>query len=350
MSVTTTMKFGRTMRAVGFLKPLAITEPDSLLDIELPIPQPGPQDLLVAVQAIAVNPKDVKVRATYLPSPGACKVMGWDVAGCVAAAGAAVTLFKPGDEVFYAGAIDRQGGNAQFHVVDERIVALKPPALDMAAAAALPLTSITAYEALFHRLEVCRPVPGAAPAIVIIGGAGGVGSIAIQLLRAKTDLTIIASASREVSARHALAMGSHHIVDHSRPMAPQIEALGLGLPGFVFCLAKTDAHLPDIARFIAPQGRLVLVDDPETLDVRLLKAKSASIHWEAMFARSLYGTPDMIEQHRLLNDVAALVQGGTLVSTITENFGAINAANLKRAHALVESGLGFGKVVLAGWD
>jgi NADPH2:quinone reductase len=193
-------------------------------------------------------------------------------------------------------------------------------------------------------------VPGAAAAIVVIGGAGGVGSIAIQLLRAKTGLTIVASASREVSARRVLELGSHHVVDHSRPMAPQIEALALGQPAFVFSVAETCRHLPDIARFIAPQGRLALIDDPEALDIRPLKAKSVSIHWEAMFTRSLHETPDMIEQHRILREVAKLVESGRIVSTVTENFGPINAANLKRAHAAVEGGFGLGKIVLAGWD
>jgi NADPH2:quinone reductase len=258
-------------------------------------------------------------------------------------------MFKPGDEVFYAGAINRGGSNVEFHLVDERIVGAKPKSLDFAAAAALPLTSITAYEALFDRLKVQDPVPGVANAILIIGGAGGVGSIAIQIARALTDLTVIATASRPETQAWVKELGAHHVIDHSKPLAPQIEALGIGAPAFIFSTTNTADHIASIVDAIAPQGRFALIDDPKTLDVMPFKRKSASIHWELMFTRPLFNTADMIEQHRLLTKVAELVDAGKVRTTLTETAGTINAANLKKAHALVETGKMKGKVVLAGF-
>lgn len=337
------------MKAIGYQNPQSIDAANSLVDIDLPRPTPAGRDILVEVRAISVNPVDTKVRSSARPESGQWKVLGWDAAGVVVAAGPDATLFKPGDEVFYAGAINRSGTNAEFHLVDERIVGKKPAMLDFAAAAALPLTSITAYEMLFDRLRVTDPVRGAANAIVIIGGAGGVGSIAIQIARALTDLTVIATASRPETQDWVKSLGAHHVIDHRQPIAAQIEALGLGQPAFVFSTTNTDEHYAQIIELIAPQGRFGLIDDPKELSALPLKRKSISLHWELMFTRSLFGTADIDEQHDLLTRVSALVDEGQIKTTAAENFGKINAENLKRAHALLESGKAKGKIVLAGF-
>jgi NADPH2:quinone reductase len=337
------------MRAVGYENPQPISAETSLLDIELPTPGAKGRDILVEVKAVSVNPVDTKVRRSAAPEAGQYKVLGWDAAGIVKAVGSDVTMFKPGDEVFYAGAINRGGSNAEYQLVDERIVGLKPKSLDFAAAAALPLTSITAYEALFDRLKVQDPVAGGARAILIIGGAGGVGSIAIQLARTLTDLTVIATASRPETQAWVRELGAHYVVDHSKPLAAQVEALGLGAPSFIFSTTNTDDHIAGIAEAIAPQGRFVLIDDPKTLDVTAFKRKAASIHWEFMFTRPLFQTADMIEQHNLLTEIAGLVDAGKVRTTLTETLGPLNAANLKKAHSLIESGKTRGKIVLAGF-
>ncbi|MGR9175066.1 zinc-binding alcohol dehydrogenase family protein [Rhizobium leguminosarum] len=337
------------MRAVAYKTPQPISAETSLIDVELPMPEVRGHDLLVEIKAVSVNPVDVKVRAHSAPPADELKVLGWDAAGIVKAIGADVTLFKPGDEVFYSGVISRPGSNAEFHLVDERIVGTKPKSLDFAAAAALPLTSITAYEALFDRLKVQDAVSGAGHSLLIIGGAGGVGSIAIQIARALTDLTVIATASRPETQDWVKELGAHHVVDHSKPIAPQVAALGIGAPGFIFSTTNTDSHIGDIVEAIAPQGRFALIDDPKTLDIVPFKRKAVSVHWELMFTRPLYGTPDMIEQHKLLNRVSELVDGGKIRTTLSEIVGPINAANLKTAHAMVESGRMKGKAVLAGF-
>ncbi|MGO6680623.1 zinc-binding alcohol dehydrogenase family protein [Rhizobium leguminosarum] len=337
------------MRAVAYKTPQPISAETSLIDVELPMPEAGGHDLLVEIKAVSVNPVDVKVRVHSAPPANELKVLGWDAAGIVKAVGADVTLFKPGDEVFYSGVISRPGSNAEFHLVDERIVGAKPKSLDFAAAAALPLTSITAYEALFDRLKVQDAVSGAGRSILIIGGAGGVGSIAIQIARALTDLTVIATASRPETQDWVKELGAHHVVDHSRPIAPQVAALGIGAPGFIFSTTNTDSHIGDIVEAIAPQGRFALIDDPKTLDIVPFKRKAVSVHWELMFTRPLYGTPDMIEQHKLLNKISELVDAGKIRTTLSEIVGPINAANLKTAHAMVESGRMKGKIVLAGF-
>ncbi|MBY3103317.1 zinc-binding alcohol dehydrogenase family protein [Rhizobium laguerreae] len=337
------------MRAVAYKTPQPISAETSLIDVELPMPEAGGHDLLVEIKAVSVNPVDVKVRAHSAPPADELKVLGWDAAGIVKAVGADVTLFRPGDEVFYSGVISRPGSNAEFHLVDERIVGTKPRSLDFAAAAALPLTSITAYEALFDRLKVQDAVSGAGHSILVIGGAGGVGSIAIQIARVLTDLTVIATASRPETQDWVKELGAHHVVDHSRPIAPQVAALGIGAPGFIFSTTNTDSHIGDIVEAIAPQGRFVLIDDPKTLDIMPFKRKAVSVHWELMFTRPLYGTPDMIEQHKLLNRISELVDAGKIRTTLSEIVGPINAANLKTVHAMVESGRMKGKAVLAGF-
>lgn len=338
------------MHAVGYKTPLPITEPDSLIDIELPRPTPGARDLLVEIKAVSVNPVDTKVRRSVRPENEGWKVLGWDAAGTVVEVGSDVTLFKPGDEVFYAGALTRPGSNAEFHLVDERIVAARPKSLGWAESAALPLTAITAWETLFDRLNVSgHTVPGAARAILIVGGAGGVGSVTIQLARRLTDLTVIATASRPETQAWATELGAHHVVDHSKPLAPQMADLGIGAPAFVFSTTNTDQHLAEIVEMIAPQGRFALIDDPAALDVMPFKRKSVSIHWELMFTRPMFETPDIAEQGRLLGEVARLVDEGTIRTTLAEHFGTINAANLKRAHSLIESGKARGKITLEGF-
>jgi NADPH:quinone reductase len=338
------------MQAIGYQQPGSIDRDEALIDIELPTPTPEGRDLLVEVKAISVNPVDIKVRQSAEPKSSDWKVLGWDAAGIVSAIGPEVTLFNPGDSVFYAGSIVRPGTNAEYHLVDEQIVGIKPKTLDWATAAALPLTSITAWEMLFDRLNVSRSVPGAAAAILIIGGAGGVGSIAIQIARALTDLTVIATASRAETIAWVQEMGAHHVIDHSLPLAQQIADLGLGAPAFVFSTTHSDHHLAEIAELISPQGRFGLIDDPATLDISQFKRKSISIHWELMFTRSLFNTADIAQQRELLNEVARLVDEGILRTTMTQRYTPINAGNLKQAHTLIESNKARGKIVLEGFD
>ena len=338
------------MKAVGYQKSLPIDDAAALLDIELPKPVPTGRDLLVAVKAVSVNPVDTKVRLRAAPLEGEFKVLGYDAAGVVEAVGPEVKLFKPGDQVFYAGSIQRSGTNAEFHLVDERIVGRKPASLDFAPAAALPLTAITAWELLFDRLKV-QPGKSLDPrTLLIIGGAGGVGSILIQLARRLTGLTVVATASRPESRKWCLELGAHTVIDHSQKLPPQLAALALPPVALIASLTGTEQHFPALVEVLAPQGQIGLIDDPATLNPMLLKAKSASLHWEAMFARSTFQTDDMIAQHQLLNDVADLIDKGVLRTTLDQSFGTINAANLKRAHALIESGKAVGKIVLEGWQ
>ncbi len=334
------------MRAIGYRK--SSPELDHLEAFDIPRPSPQGRDLLVEVRAVSVNPVDYKVASGTAPEPGGIKVVGYDAAGVVAETGRETSLFKPGDEVFYAGSIGRQGADMEFHLVDERIVGRKPRSLDFAAAAALPLTSITAWEAMFDRLDVAKSVPGSARAILILGGAGGVGSIAIQLARQLTDLTIVATASRPETVQWAKEMGAHHIVDHKKPLTPQIAALGLGAPGFIFATSPISGVIADLAELIAPQGRIALING-EAADLFVFRQKSVAIHFELMFTRPLLQTADIEAQHRLLNEVSDLVNSGQVRSTKREHYGRINAANLMRAMAFLKSGRAIGKVVLAGF-
>lgn len=337
------------MKAIAYYASLPITDPQSLQDIDLPAPQPGPRDLLVEVKAISVNPVDTKVRLNMPPEGGNPKVLGWDVAGVVQAVGSDVSLFKPGDRVYYAGSIARAGGNSELHTVDERIVGRMPASLGFAEAAALPLTAITAWELLFERLQVQPGHVDAGQSLLIVGAAGGVGSILTQLASQLTGLTVIASASRPETQAWVRELGADHVLDHSQPLSAELKRLGLGPVTHVASLTQTDQHLAELVEALAPQGRLALIDDPKALDVGLLKRKSLSLHWEFMYTRSLYETPDMIEQHHLLNRVAELIDAGTLRTTVGEHFGRIDAANLQRAHALLESGKARGKIVLEGF-
>jgi zinc-binding alcohol dehydrogenase family protein len=337
------------MKAVGYYSPLPISDDRSLVDLELPNPKPLARDLLVAVKAISVNPVDVKVRAGIKPKEGEAKILGWDAAGIVEAVGPRVTLFKPGDEVFYAGALDRPGTNSELHVVDERIVGPKPGSLSFSQAAALPLTAITAWELLFDRLGVPYGVKTQKDTILIVNGAGGVGSILTQLARRLTGLSVIATASQPDTIAWSKEMGAYEVIDHHRPLEEALKEIGIPEVRYVAGLTATDQHLPAIVNALAPQGAHALIDDPDSLDIVPFKRKSLSVHWELMFTRSLFGTPDMDQQHRLLTEVAELLDAGLLRSTLKEDIGPINAANLRRAHAIVESGRSIGKVVLTGF-
>ncbi|WP_047275246.1 zinc-binding alcohol dehydrogenase family protein [Pseudomonas lundensis] len=337
------------MKAVGYYHSLPIQDPQALQDIELPEPVAGPRDLLVEVKAISVNPVDTKVRQNAQPDAGTAKVLGWDVAGVVKAVGSDVSLFKVGDKVFYAGSIARPGANSERHVVDERIVGHMPNSLSFADAAALPLTAITAWELLFERLGIAQGKTDLHQRLLIVGAAGGVGSILTQLARQLTGLKVIGSASRPETQAWVRELGADVIVDHRQPLSEALKQAGIDAVTHVASLTQTDQHLAQLVEALAPQGKLALIDDPKTLDITLLKRKSLSLHWEFMYTRSLFETPDMIEQHHLLNRVAELIDAGTLRTTVGEHFGTINASNLRRAHALLESGKSKGKIVLEGF-
>jgi zinc-binding alcohol dehydrogenase family protein len=337
------------MKAIGYRIPQPIAAEDSLIDLELPMPMPGVHDLRVTVRAVSVNPADVKSRATAPPPNGGARVLGFDACGVVDAVGRGVTLFKPGDEVFYAGAIDRPGSNSEYHLVDERLAGRKPASLSFGQAAALPLTSITAWELLFDRLAVPYGTKTQKGSLLIINGAGGVGSILTQLARRLTGLTVIATASRPETVAWCREMGAHHVIDHHRPFREALKNVGIDQVEYIAGLTATDQHLASIEDVITPQGSLALIDDPKVLDIVSLKRKSVSVHWELMFTRSLYHTPDMIAQHRILNEVSALVDAGILRTTLTEDAGAITVPNLKRVHAQVESARSIGKTVLSGF-
>lgn len=337
------------MKAVAYYNALPITDASSLQDIELPAPVAGPRDLLVEVKAISVNPVDTKVRKNMQPEGGQAKVLGWDVAGVVKAVGSEVSLFQPGDQVFYAGSLTRPGANSELHVVDERIVGHMPKSLSFAHAAALPLTAITAWELLFERLQVAEGTPDQGQSLMIVGAAGGVGSILTQLARQLTGLKVIGTASRPETAAWVRELGAHEVIDHSKPLSEELKRIGQAEVTHVASLTNTDDHLDQLVEALKPQGRLGLIDDPDTLDVRKLKRKSLSLHWEFMYTRSMFGADDMIEQHHLLNRVAQLIDAGTLKTTFGEHFGTINAENLRRAHSLLESGKAKGKIVLEGF-
>ncbi|MDQ8021996.1 MAG: zinc-binding alcohol dehydrogenase family protein [Moraxellaceae bacterium] len=337
------------MKAVAYQQSLPIDHAESLIDTNLPDPMARGRDLLVEVQAIAVNPVDTKVRRGVAPEPGQWKVLGWDAVGIVRAVGEQVSLFKPGDRVWYAGSITRPGANSQLHLVDERIVGHAPATLSNAQAAALPLTTITAWELLFDRFGVAPGKQISDDAILVIGAAGGVGSILVQLARRLTGLTIIGTASRPETASWVRELGAHHVIDHHQPLAPQLQTLGIPSVRYAASLTNTVANLPQLIDVIAPQGKLGVIDDADVLNVMPLKRKAISFHWEMMFTRAMFETPDMIGQHRLLEEVAALVDAGVIRTTLGEHFGAINAANMRRAHALIESGKARGKIVLEGW-
>ncbi|QRN04158.1 zinc-binding alcohol dehydrogenase family protein [Legionella sp. MW5194] len=331
------------MKAVGYQK----TGPANVLtDIELPIPTPGDSDLLVEVRAVAVNPVDCKVRVKANPEEGDYRILGWDAAGVVKKVGAKVSLFKPGDEVWYAGDLMRAGCNSEYHLIDENLVGKKPKNLSFTQAAAMPLTSLTAWELLFDRLAIDKNEKAS---ILITGAAGGVGSILVQLARQLTSLTIVGTASRQESIDWILKQGGHFVIDHTHPMLDQLVHFDINQVDYVASLTHSDSHAEELIRCLKPQAKFALIDDPVNLDIKLFKLKSLSIHWEMMFTRSMYKTADRIQQHAILNQISELVEKGNLHTTLNETFGPINAANLKRAHELIESGRSRGKIVLTGF-
>jgi NADPH2:quinone reductase len=339
------------MKAIGLTKYLPITDSASLVDLELSKPEAVERDLLVSVHAISVNPVDVKIRAPKDGVEDPPRILGWDAAGIVEAVGPDVTLFTPGDEVFYAGSITRPGTNSEFHLVDERIVGKKPKSLSFAEAAALPLTSITAWEALFDRMGICRNGSDAGKSLLVLGGAGGVGSIAIQVAKQVAKLNIIATASREESRRWCLELGADHVVNHREDIPAQLKSIGFEHVDNVLCLNNTDGHWSTMVEVVAPQGNICsIVKTSAPVDIRPLMTKSATFSWELMFTRSMFGTPDMVEQHRLLNEVSSLVDAGKVRTTTAEVMGSINAATLRKAHAQIETGRTIGKLVLEGWS
>lgn len=336
------------MKAIGFHTPGPIERDDALLDLEIPPPTPGPRDLLVRVQAVSVNPVDTKVRAAATPPPGEPRILGYDASGVVEAVGSEVTLFRPGDEVYYAGDLTRPGANSELHAVDERIVGRKPSSLDWAQAAALPLTALTAWELLFDRLRISRGEerPGA---LLVINGAGGVGSILVQIARRLTGLTVIATASRPETSAWVQEMGAHHVINHSEPLDQELARIGIPEVAYVASLTASDRYLPIFPTIIAPQGHIALIDDPPAFDVVPLKRKSITVAWELMFTRSMFGTPDLERQHDILEEVSRLVDQGILRTTLTRTASPISAARLREAHAAQESGRAIGKTVLMGF-
>lgn len=337
------------MKAVAYQKSLPIEHDKSLIDISLDDPLVQGRDLLVEIKAVSVNPVDTKVRMRSAPAAGQWKVLGWDASGIVKTVGPDVKLFQPGDRVWYAGAINRAGSNSELHLVDERIVGKMPASLNFASAAALPLTGLTAWEMLFDRLAIKPGKAGFGQSLLIIGAAGGVGSIMIQLARRLTGLTVIATASRPETQAWVRELGAHHVIDHHANIAEELRRIHIPQADYIVSLTHTDEHYAHIVEALAPQGKFGLIDDPSPIDVRLLKQKSVSLHWELMFTRSLFSTQDMQAQHSILTELAELVDQGSVRTTVGEHFGAIKAVNLKRAHALLESGKSRGKIVLEGF-
>ena len=344
----TSTLYKELMKAVALTRYLPFNDPESFLDVQLPIPKPTDRDLLVAVHAVAVNPVDTKVRSPKDKVEHAPRVLGWDASGVVQAVGPEVTLFKVGDQVYYAGDITRSGSNSEFQLVDERIVGHKPLSLSYAEAAALPLTTITAYESFFVRLGIDRDGADAGQSILIIGAGGGVGSIAIQLAK-RAGLKVIATASRPESTAWVNELGADHVVNHRESIVDQVRALGLHYVDHI-AIFNDMRHWNAAVELIRPQGGIVTIDDTNLpMPMAGMKTKSASLHWELMFTRAMHQTADMIEQHHLLSFVAKEIDAGRIRTTVSEVLRPINASNLRQAHALVESGKVLGKIVLEGF-
>ncbi|MCB4435740.1 zinc-binding alcohol dehydrogenase family protein [Alteromonas sp. McT4-15] len=337
------------MKAVGYTQSLAINENDALIDVDIEKQSASGRDLLVKINAIAVNPVDYKIRQRVNPEAGTPKILGWDAVGEVVEIGADVSEFAVGDRVYYAGDLTRQGTNAEYQLVDERIVGHAPKTLSDSEAAALPLTTITAYELLFDHLALAQQQEKSDEVVLVVGAAGGVGSIMLQLLKTLTGATVIATASRQSSKDWVVSLGADYVVDHSKPLAQQIEALNIGQVTHVASLNNTGAYVEAFVEVMKPKGKLALIDDPESLDVSKLKQKSLSLHWEFMFTRSMFETDDMVEQSHLLNHVANLIDEGKVKTTVGKHLGKINAANLKKAHQILEEGSAIGKLVLEGF-
>jgi len=341
------------MKAVGLYKYLPVDNKESLIDLEIPRPKPTGHDILVKIKAVSINPVDTKIRSPKDKIENVPKILGWDAAGTVEEIGEDVSLFKKGDEVYYSGSILRSGSNAEFQLVDERIVGRKPRTLSFEEAAALPLTTITAWESMFEQMNM--PIDDkektSGKSILIIGAAGGVGSIAIQLAKKLTGLTVIATTSRDETSKWCKKLGADYVINHKNKFSDELQKIGVKEVDYVFCLHSTEKHFPTSAEVIKPFGRfctIVGLKQGDFLDMSLLRNKSASFSWEFMFTKSSYQTPDMISQHDLLNKTADLIDSGTLVTTMTQNYGKLNAENLRKAHAQIESGTTIGKIVLSG--
>ncbi|MBY8881605.1 zinc-binding alcohol dehydrogenase family protein [Actinacidiphila acidipaludis] len=338
----------QAMPAVAYRTSLPVDDADSLVDTTLPVPRPGPRDLLVRVEAVAVNPVDYKIRQSTDPG-GEPKVLGWDAAGTVVAVGEEVESFQVGDDVFYAGALDRPGANSLFHAVDERIVGHKPASLSFAGAAALPLTSLTAWEGLFEHLGLHAAAPKQTGTLLVTAAAGGVGAMVCQLARALTSLTVIGTASRPETAEFARRFGAVHTVDHREALVPQVHHIAPDGLDFVFGTIATDHNLAAYAELVKPFGHIVAIDDFGQLEIGLLKSKSIAFHWEFMFTRSLHRTADLAEQGRILDQVARLVDAGILATTAATDLGKVNAEHLREAHRVLESGKAIGKITMTGF-
>ncbi len=338
------------MKAIGLYRNLSIDEPESLVDLDVPKPAPSGRELLVEVKAISVNPVDYKVRARPDPNAQLPRILGWDAAGVVREVGPSAQLFKPGDEVYYAGSINKPGANSEYHVVDERIVGRMPRKVAFAAAAALPLTTLTAWEGLFDQLGISRSGADRGKTLLLIGAAGGVGSIAIQLAKRLAGLRVVGTASRPESAQWVQELGADAVIDHTGDLAAQMRATGVPEADYVFCLTDATPYFPRFAPVLRPQGKLCLIVSMSgAVELTPLMQKSVSLHWEFMFTRSLFQTPDMQRQHEILDEAAALIDDGTLRTTLAESLGPITAANLRRAHQMLERGRTIGKLVLEGF-
>lgn len=335
------------MKAIGYQESLPAEDERSLQDITLEVPKVGGRDILVEVKAIAVNPVDYKIRELMQPEGDEWKVLGWDAAGVVKAVGEEVSLFQVGDEVWYAGDLLRSGTYAQYQLVDERIVGRKPAQLSFSDSAALPLTSLTAWELLFDRMQVAKD--DASKSILVIGAAGGVGSIMVQLLKQLTQLQIIGTASRAETTAWLKELGADYVINHRNKLSEELAQQNLPEPDYIVSLNATEQHLEEIIKVIKPQGRFGFIDDPSTLNVLPFKQKAVSAHIEFMFTRSMFQTSDMIEQHHILNEVAELIDKGVIKTTVGEHLGTINAENLRKAHQILESGKAKGKMVLEGF-
>ncbi len=340
------------MKAIGFYQFLPVENPESLIEVDVPEPEPGARDLLVRVKAISVNPVDVKVRSRLETVEKEPKIIGWDAAGVVESIGSEVSLFKAGDEVYYAGDITRPGCNSQYHLVDERIVGRKPTSLSFEEAAAMPLTTITAWEALFDRLGVEKNAPSnqGRKSVLVIGGAGGVGSIAIQLAKNVSGCQVIATASRENSAEWCRKLGADEIINHHKSFAEEFKRIGADEVDYILCFNSTEKHIQNMADVIKPQGRICTIvetKDSQPVNISLFQAKSVGFMWELMFTRPMFKTPDMQAQHDLLNETARLLDEGALRTTMKENYGPLTAENLRKAHGKIESGSMIGKLVLS---
>jgi len=335
------------MKAIGFKTSLPINESESFIMFETPVPEPKGRDLLVKIKAISVNPVDFKIRQnsvkdTVLETP---KVIGWDAVGTVEAVGEDVTFFKAGDEVYYAGDLIRSGSNAEYQLIDERITGLKPSSLTYAEAAAMPLTALTAWESLYDRIRIAEP-KDKGKSILIIGGAGGVGSIAIQLARKISGLKVIATASRPETKAWCKAMGADVVVDHKN-LVEEVHAAGLKEVDFILDLVDLNNYWDTLVELIKPQGHIVSITGSATpVALNKLKNKSVTFSWELMYTRSMYQTDDMEQQHHILNALAKLLDDGTLKTTLNQTLKGFSVENLKEAHRLLESGKTIGKVVI----